>query len=42
MTPPDKTPSPWRAAWRGMGAWRWLWLLLAFLWLCALPAEVMK
>ncbi|MCS4279269.1 hypothetical protein ACYX79_16220 [Stenotrophomonas rhizophila] len=39
---PQKTPGPWRAAWRGMGHWRWLWLVLLLLWLGFLPAEFSK
>ncbi|MEN5264660.1 hypothetical protein [Stenotrophomonas sp. TWI587] len=38
----QKTPGPWRAAWRGMGGWRWLWLALLLLWLGFLPAEFSK
>ncbi len=34
--------SPWRVAWRGMGGWRWLWLALLLVWLCLIPAEVMR
>jgi len=34
-------PGPWRLAWRRMGAWRWLWLVLALAWLALIPAEVM-
>ena len=38
----QKTPGPWRAAWRRMGGWRWLWLVLLLLWLGFLPAEFSK
>ncbi len=36
------SPGPWRLAWRAMGRWRWIWLLLAVIWLALIPFEVMK
>ncbi len=30
----------WRAAWRGMGGWRWLCLALIVLCFCLLPIEL--
>lgn len=38
----DDGPGPWRRAWRGMGAWRWLWAALALVWLALIPLEVMR
>lgn len=37
-----KAPGPWRAAWRGMGHWRWPWLVLLLIWACLVPVEAMK
>jgi len=38
----DESPGPWRCAWRGMGAWRWLWVALLLLWLGLIPLEVLR
>jgi len=37
-----RIPGPWRAAWRGMGHWRWLWIALLLVWAYLVPGEVMK
>jgi len=34
--------SPWRAAWRGMGHWRWLWIALILLSALLTPLEMTK
>ncbi len=38
----EKLPDPWRAAWNGMGRWRWLWVVLLVVWASLVPLEVMK
>lgn len=38
----EKPRGPWRAAWHGMGRWRWLWGVLLLVWASRVPFEAMK
>lgn len=42
MSGDKKLPGAWRAAWWGMGRWRWLWAGLLVVWAVLVPGEMMK